>query len=258
MKNRLFTGIIGGLVLGISTYLGGIFFYIVYFFIASFCLLELSRAFKQKIFESGYYLNLILNLIFLIVSIFKKDSDITFHITLVLFVYISLNLFYYAFLNIKAENIFVNLIGGLYISFFLFHLYLLNDTLFVWYIYIIAFSNDTFAYFTGRFLGKHKLAPKLSPRKTIEGAIGGIFGSVIVAMIYNSFIGNYNTAIIILFIVTASIFSISGDLIASKIKRNNKIKDYSNFLPGHGGFLDRFDSMILIVPIIYYFSVYIS
>jgi phosphatidate cytidylyltransferase len=258
MKSRLFTGIIGGLILGISTYLGGIFFYIVYFFIASLCLLELSKAFKQKVFESGYYLNLILNLVFLIIAIFKKDVNIAVYATLTLFVYISINLFFYAFLNVEGEKIFVNLLGGLYISFFLFHLYLLNDTLFVWYIYIIAFSNDTFAYFTGKLIGKHKLSPKLSPKKTIEGAIGGIFGSVVVALIYNYFVGNYNTGIILLFIITASIFSISGDLVASKIKRHNKIKDYSNFLPGHGGFLDRFDSMILIVPIIYYFSVFIN
>ncbi len=254
MKNRLFTGIIGGIILGISTYLGGVYFYVVYFFIATLCLLELVKAFKKNIFKSGYYINFILNGLFLILALYKTTDNVTF----ILFIYIVINLFYYAFLNAKLNDIFVNLLGGLYISFFFFHLYLLNDTLFVWYIYIIAFSNDTFAYFTGKYFGKHKLSPKLSPKKTIEGAIGGILGSLGVALIYNFYYGNFKIEIIVLFVIISSVFSITGDLIASKIKRQNNIKDFSNFLPGHGGFLDRFDSMLLVVPIIYYFSVFIS
>ncbi len=254
MKKRLATGIIGGLILGISTYLGGMFYYVVYFFIATFCIKELSKAFKQDIFKTGYFLNFILNGVFLIFAVSNSNSLVS--STLIL--YMIGNLFFYTFFNIKLENIVINLLGGFYISFFMYHLFLLNDTLFVWYIYIIAFGNDTFAYFTGRLFGKHKLSPVLSPKKTVEGAIGGIVGSIIISIIFNSFIGNYNIIWIILFTATASIFSISGDLIASKIKRQNNIKDYSNFLPGHGGFLDRFDSVILVSPIIYYFSILIS
>jgi len=177
---------------------------------------------------------------------------------LTLVIYIIGNLFFYAFHSIKLKIIAVNLIGGLYISFFMYHLFLLNDTLFVWYIYIIAFGSDTFAYFTGKLLGKHKLSPVLSPKKTIEGAVGGIAGSVIASVIFNYFIGNYNIIWISFFAVIASVFSMCGDLVASKIKRQNNIKDYSNFLPGHGGFLDRFDSVVLVSPIIYYFSIIIS
>lgn len=254
MKKRLATGIIGGLILGVSTYLGGMFYYVVYFFIATFCILELRKAFKQDIFKTGYFLNIILNTVLFIFAVSNSNS----FISLTLILYMVGNLFFYTFLSVKLENIIINLLGGFYISFFMYHLFLLNDSLFVWYIYIIAFGNDTFAYFTGKHFGKHKLAPVLSPKKTIEGALGGIAGSIIIAIIFNNFIGRYNIIWIIIFAATASIFSISGDLVASKIKRQNKIKDYSNFLPGHGGFLDRFDSVILVSPIIYYFSILIS
>ncbi len=254
MKKRLATGIIGGLILGISTYLGGMFYYVVYFFIATFCIIELSKAFKQEIIKTGYFLNFILNTVLFVFALSNANSFVI--LTLVL--YMIGNLLFYTFLNIKLENIIINLLGGFYISFFMYHLFLLNDTQFVWYIYIIAFGNDTFAYFTGKLFGKHKLSPVLSPKKTVEGAVGGIVGSIIIAIIFNNFIGNYNMIWIILFTATASIFSISGDLVASKIKRQNNIKDYSNFLPGHGGFLDRFDSVILVSPIIYYFSILIS
>jgi len=254
MKKRLSTGIIGGLILGISTYLGGMFYYVVYFFIATFCIIELRKAFKQDIFKTGYFMNIILNTILFIFAVSNSNSLVS----LTLILYIIGNLFFYTFLNIDLENIIINLLGGFYISFFMYHLFLLNDTLFVWYIYIIAFGNDTFAYFTGKLFGKHKLAPILSPKKTVEGAVGGIVGSIIISIIFNNFIGKYNTLWIIIFVIIASIFSISGDLVASKIKRQNNIKDYSNFLPGHGGFLDRFDSVILVSPIIYYFSILIS
>lgn len=254
MKKRLATGILGGAILGLSTYFGGIFYLIVYFFIGMFCILELGKAFKQDLFASGYFINLILNIIFFIFAFHKSTT----YLAPVLVLYVILNLIFYAFLKIKLEKIIINLLGGFYISFFMFHLYLLNDTIFVWYIYIIAFGNDTFAYFTGKLFGKHKLSPILSPKKTIEGAVGGIAGSIVITIIYNSFFGKYNIGLIIIFTIIASIFSISGDLIASKIKRDNNIKDYSNFLPGHGGFLDRFDSVLLVSPIIYYFSIFIS
>ncbi|MFO7887475.1 MAG: phosphatidate cytidylyltransferase [Eubacteriales bacterium] len=254
MKKRLATGIIGGLVLGISTYLGGMFYFAVYFFITTFCIIELSRAFKQDILKTGYFLNFILNIILLIFAVNNSNSFILF----ILILYMVGNLFFYTFFNVELKKIVINLLGGFYLSFFLYHLYLLNDMSFVWYIYIIAFGNDTFAYFTGKIFGKHKLSPILSPKKTIEGAIGGITGSIVISIIFNSFIGKYNIIWIILFVIVSSIFSISGDLVASKIKRENNIKDYSNFLPGHGGFLDRFDSVILVSPIVYYFSILIS
>lgn len=115
------------------------------------------------------------------------------------------------------------------------------------YIMVLALANygsDTGAYFAGKFLGKHKLIPRLSPNKTIEGSIGGIiFGSAI-ALVYAYFNNILNQPIMILAIIVMTLTSQIGDLLFSAIKRTYGVKDYSNLLPGHGGVLDRVDSLV--------------
>ena len=131
----------------------------------------------------------------------------------------------------------------------------------VWYIIFGACLTDMFAYFVGSKLGKHKLCPEISPKKTVEGAIGGIVGCIISLIIYtfvlnrmfNFGINYINIALISVFV---SIFAQLGDLVASSIKRNAKIKDFGSVFPGHGGFLDRIDSILFVAPIIYYFLAY--
>lgn len=128
------------------------------------------------------------------------------------------------------------------------------------YIYLLVFLGawvcDTFAYFAGRFFGKHKLIPDISPKKTIEGSIGGIVFTVgafaLYCFIVNKFWGDnvhlsYITLIILGFF--ASIISQIGDLVASAIKRQYDIKDYGRLFPGHGGVIDRFDSVMLVAPV---------
>ncbi|MGN0164733.1 MAG: phosphatidate cytidylyltransferase [Lachnospiraceae bacterium] len=129
----------------------------------------------------------------------------------------------------------------------------------VWIIFIASWICDTCAYFSGVFLGKHKAFPVLSPKKTWEGCIGGVIGSVLVAFlyavilndkIYDTFNFPYIALPIIAFV--CSILSMFGDLAASAIKRDYKIKDYSSLIPGHGGIMDRFDSVIFVAPAVYY------
>ncbi|WP_026495188.1 phosphatidate cytidylyltransferase [Butyrivibrio sp. WCD3002] len=126
----------------------------------------------------------------------------------------------------------------------------------------IAWICDTFAYFAGRAFGKHKLCPKLSPKKTIEGAIGGIAGSVVAGAVFG-YVYAVNTGsaavsreVIAFMAITlvAGALSQIGDLIASGIKRDHDIKDYGNLIPGHGGIMDRFDSVIFITPVIYFMA----
>ncbi len=130
---------------------------------------------------------------------------------------------------------------------------------FAW-IPFIAWVCDTCAYFAGRALGKHKLAPVLSPKKTVEGAIGGVIGSVAVGTIFGYLLyrnETHDTSVIILLLVitfVGSIISQIGDLLASGIKREHDIKDYGNIIPGHGGILDRFDSVIFVTPCIYFLT----
>jgi phosphatidate cytidylyltransferase len=106
-------------------------------------------------------------------------------------------------------------------------------------------------------IGKHKLAPVLSPKKSIEGSIGGIVGSAIVGAIFGTYLDNtlgLNNFTLILAIVggVGSVISQVGDLAASAIKRNHDIKDYGKLIPGHGGIMDRFDSVIFTAPITYF------
>ncbi|MBR3300011.1 MAG: phosphatidate cytidylyltransferase [Clostridia bacterium] len=111
---------------------------------------------------------------------------------------------------------------------------------------------DTGAYFVGSFLGKHKLCPNISPKKTVEGSIGGIAASLIVSLILAACYGSHgNLAVTLAMTVLLCIVGMMGDLFASVIKRRAGIKDYGNLIPGHGGILDRFDSMLLIAPILY-------
>lgn len=132
-------------------------------------------------------------------------------------------------------------------------------------IFITAWSTDTFAYFSGRFFGKHKLIPNVSPNKTVEGAIGGVVGAIIVCFIYlciaaivvdgasiKGIMGLILSPLINAVIIggIGAIWSQVGDLVASSIKRDTGIKDFGWIFPGHGGFMDRFDSVIFIAPII--------
>ena len=126
------------------------------------------------------------------------------------------------------------------------------------FIFLFSWGADTGAYFTGTFLGKHKLAPEISPKKTVEGSIGGIITAVLLSCACG-FIYKYcfNVDVIFsglcIYAVIFSVFGMIGDLFTSFIKRDCGIKDYGNIMPGHGGVLDRFDSVLFIAP--FYFLV---
>lgn len=120
--------------------------------------------------------------------------------------------------------------------------------------FVLAFLSDTGAYFAGRFFGKHKLAPVISPKKTVEGAVGGVLGAIAGMLIYClvldlafDFTVNYLFAVI--YGILGSLAAVFGDLCFSVIKRQTGIKDYGNLIPGHGGILDRFDSMMVVGPL---------
>ena len=130
----------------------------------------------------------------------------------------------------------------------------------VWMIFISSWICDTCAYLSGMLLGKHKLAPVLSPKKSVEGAIGGIVGSALVGALYGYFLveavisEQQITWIFVLISAVGAIVSQVGDLAASAIKRNHEIKDYGKLIPGHGGVMDRFDSVIFTAPMIYFLA----
>ncbi|MDO4616896.1 MAG: phosphatidate cytidylyltransferase [Lachnospiraceae bacterium] len=123
----------------------------------------------------------------------------------------------------------------------------------VWLIFLCSWGCDTCAYCVGVLFGKHKMAPVLSPKKSIEGAVGGVVGAILLGLIYALATGGPASVYMIICGVGALI-SMVGDLAASAIKRNMGIKDYGKLIPGHGGVLDRFDSVIFTAPVIFYLS----
>ena len=132
-----------------------------------------------------------------------------------------------------------------------------NENLDVLVVLIGSWITDSCAYFAGYFFGKHKLAPEISPKKTIEGSIGGIFGVIVIIVAYSLIAGNImdksvNIYSAIIIGLVAGVLSQFGDLCASIIKREHNIKDFGNIMPGHGGVMDRFDSLLFVAPALYY------
>ncbi|MBR6472214.1 MAG: phosphatidate cytidylyltransferase [Firmicutes bacterium] len=160
----------------------------------------------------------------------------------------------------KTEDMAATALGIIYVP-FLFHFVVLIDECdyaknYIWLVFIIAFGTDIFAYFTGMLIGKHKLCPTLSPKKTIEGAIGGMIGAMVFSVFLGCFILGPWHAINVNFILMTligSVISQLGDLSASAFKRQMGIKDYGNLIPGHGGILDRFDSVLFVAPYLYFY-----
>lgn len=152
-------------------------------------------------------------------------------------------------------------LGIFYITFFIMFLTLIrgyeHGKLYIGYTILVAWATDIFAYLIGKHFGKHKFS-KVSPKKSIEGCVSGVLGAVICAIIYMVIMKNFvNIEVSYVFIavmtLVLSLISQIGDFVASSIKRFADVKDYGNLLPGHGGMLDRIDSLIFIAPFVYMF-----
>lgn len=169
----------------------------------------------------------------------------------------------FTFPKYKAEQIMAAFFGIVYVCVMLSYIYLtrnLPDGVFlVWLIFISSWGCDTCAYCVGMLIGKHKMSPVLSPKKSVEGAVGGVAGAALLGALYAAIVGNYLQAqdqVIVYAVIcgAGALISMVGDLAASAIKRNHGIKDYGTLIPGHGGILDRFDSVIFTAPMIYFLA----
>lgn len=123
----------------------------------------------------------------------------------------------------------------------------------VWLIFLCSWGCDTCAYCVGMLIGKHKMAPVLSPKKSVEGAAGGVVGAVLLGAVYGAAVKGEILEYGVI-CGAGALISMVGDLAASAIKRNHDIKDYGTLIPGHGGIMDRFDSVIFTAPVIYYLA----
>ena len=165
--------------------------------------------------------------------------------------------------SVKAIASYFGIVYTAVLLSFMYRIRILPDGAYlVWLIFAASWGTDLFAYFTGILFGKHKMAPVLSPKKSVEGAVGGVIGAGLLGALFGLLFGRYfkelqhPIAACAVLTASAGLISMIGDLTASAFKRNHNIKDYSNLIPGHGGILDRFDSVIFVSPIIYYVALF--
>ena len=181
------------------------------------------------------------------------------------FLIVLMMIYVFTYPKYRSEQVMLAFFGLFYVAFMLSYVYqirmLPQGAFIVWLVFICSWGSDTCAYCVGMLFGKHKMAPKLSPKKSIEGAVGGVVGAALLGAAYAAIMNRTMTGAdagvvqYALICAVGALISMVGDLAASAIKRNHDIKDYGNLIPGHGGILDRFDSVIFTAPIIYYMAI---
>lgn len=259
MKTRVLSAIIGiPLLLGII-YAGG--FYIQGFFIilGLVALFEFYRMMSVASFVPVKIPGYLLLILFMLSPLCLEQLPEV--ILLLLIPILFYAVFYYPKVNINS--IALSFFGAFYIGFLLSFGLRMADLRYSFWIILLSllltWASDIGGYFAGTIWGKHKMAPLLSPNKTWEGSIGGVILTILVPFVFAYFseFTSLGFAYALLLGITASIAAQIGDLFMSSVKRNFGVKDTGNILPGHGGVLDRFDSYLLVLPIVYYFYIYI-
>lgn len=261
LKTRVLSAAVGIPIIILLVYIGGMAFDLAVLAISLIGLYEFSRAMGKKSNDLFYILSCLVSLIILLTANKANFND---YVAFIGVFYVICSGFIVVLFSDKYSfrDAALSIFGVLYIPFMLSHLTAIRTMTcgfsVIWLCFLSTWATDTFAYFTGRAIGKNKLCPSVSPNKTVEGAIGGLVGSIVISIAWayiskkffivpNNFYMKY-----VIVGVGAGVLSQFGDLTASIIKRKVKIKDYGDLIPGHGGILDRFDSMIFVAPFIYY------
>ncbi len=269
---RLLSGIVLLILTGLFVTLGGVPLMLVLALISSVGFLELTKAVGIERESNG--INLlevigILGTVFIyavqVIAILRKEAvDVVYIIGVVVFTIIALLAAYVVkFPTYHATQIVEVIFALMYVPVMLGFIGMTRALpnighKAVWLIWISAWGSDTFAYVVGmltaRTCGNHKAFPVLSPKKSYEGCIGGIIGAAGLGLLFGKYImgAEYDFVLIGIICGIGSIIAQCGDLAASAIKRNFEIKDYGHCIPGHGGILDRFDSIIFTAPCIYF------
>lgn len=224
------------------------------------CIYELFRAFEQKGHHPVRWIGYLAAIAIMFIHVIPQKNAL---ISIAAIMPAAILLLFILVLTKKTKtnviDIAITFFGVCYIVIFLMFMSLIRELdkgkFLIWYVFIASWLTDVFAYLVGKAIGKHHFTD-VSPNKTIEGCIGGTVGSVICMVIYtvllNQFAGfNFNIFLIIIVGIILSIIGQIGDLSASAIKRYSGIKDYSDLIPGHGGMVDRVDSVVFIAPFTY-------
>lgn len=280
MALRIITSVVG-LVIFFAAFFAGEFFFAVAAAIVSVGMVwEAMTAINPG--KSVKFVSIVFSVLFFLAVIilqiyadfyrmlyYSGNVDVLEKLALMLFtiIFLVVTVFAYLILSVKnfnktdSQKIHSSAFMMLYITLFMAFILLLRfdfGRYAVLPVFLFSWVTDSGAYFAGRFFGRHKLAPNLSPKKTVEGAIDGILTTVIASVIYIIVLKNcFNTVLPnnVIFVIAAAfgaVLSEVGDLVASVVKRHCGIKDFGNIFPGHGGFLDRFDSVVFVAPYVYF------
>ena len=257
-KTRLLSGILLVAAALLTIISGGVILWTVLFCISVIGAGELYRAMGVHkdsfgLMEAAGYLGILLYYGAVALDFGRYGMmAVIFSLILLLFVYV------FSYPKYDAGQTSAAFFGILYVAVMLSFIYLTRNLeggqFIVWLIFICSWGCDTCAYCVGMLIGKHKMAPVLSPKKSVEGAVGGVAGAALLGAVYAA-ATREPVAGYALICVVGALISMVGDLAASAVKRNQGIKDYGKLIPGHGGILDRFDSVIITAPIIYYMAV---
>ena len=256
-KTRLISGIVL-VIIALATIISGS--WILFFTLLAVSLIGMRELYKvMKVSDEHVTVLELVGYLGAVLYYIAMKADFGNYGTMAIIISMILILFVYVFGYPKyhAEQVMAAFFGVLYVAVMLSFIYLtrsLPDGKFlVWLIFLCSWGCDTCAYCVGMLIGKHKMAPVLSPKKSIEGAVGGVAGAALLGVIYAAATQG-KMAEYALICAVGALISMVGDLAASAIKRNQNIKDYGKLIPGHGGILDRFDSVIITAPVIYYLA----
>ena len=256
-KTRLISGIVL-VIIALATIISGS--WILFFTLLAVSLIGMRELYKvMKVSDEHVTVLELVGYLGAVLYYIAMKADFGNYGTMAIIISMILILFVYVFGYPKyhAEQVMAAFFGVVYVAVMLSFIYLtrsLPDGKFlVWLIFLCSWGCDTCAYCVGMLIGKHKMAPVLSPKKSIEGAVGGVAGAALLGVIYAAATQG-KMAEYALICAVGALISMVGDLAASAIKRNQNIKDYGKLIPGHGGILDRFDSVIFTAPVIYYLA----
>lgn len=265
---RLASGIVLLIIALATMYFGGIPLLILLLLIGLIAFRELSKALKCQTDEKKFNGLEIIGLLGVIgyhaALYFTKDA-----VWLLMCIVITFLAMMFAYVigfpKFSAEQVVAGFFAFMYEPVMMAFVYLTRESsqgiYMVWLILISAWGCDTCAYAVGKLIGKKKIFPVLSPHKSLEGCFGGVLGAALIGGLYGQFVVQSalpdQPVFIIVALISAAgaVMSMVGDLAASAIKRNHNIKDYGHLIPGHGGIMDRFDSMIVTAPIVFFLTI---
>jgi phosphatidate cytidylyltransferase len=259
MLTRIISAIVGVPFIALFLIVKGDYLYLFAGILSLFGMYEYYKAIKATGVKTMDSIGFIFCIGFYILQLLNPNAEIFSKLMAIMLI----TLFTFEIFTRKSgvNGIVHTMFGFVYVTFLLGHIifisHLENAAVLIWLPFLTAWFTDSAAYFTGISIGKHKLSPAISPKKTIEGALGGIIGSSLLTTIFGVLISKYNSNIgifdFIIIGLLCGIFSQLGDLAASYIKRYANLKDFGKLIPGHGGILDRFDSILFTMPVVYYY-----